>query len=466
MGTRIGSLTIGGLASGFPTEDVIANILKLERRPIDLLEKRKTEFASKLEIYQDLNTKATSFRNLLRDIDNMDLVGSGPSAFEEYAQLTATSTSDTIATATVTSSATRGSLLIRVDQLAQQERELSSAYLTSTSDIGTGTFTINVAGAGAQALTIDTSNNTLEGLVQAINDADVGATAFIINDGGASATPYRIAVTADETGASNTIVLDGSGLSGGTAPTFTQTQTAQDAKITLDPDSAAELQIASSSNVFSNVINGVTIEAQKVDLSTNVTINIKRDEDAIVARIQDLVTSYNEITDVIEAQAKVDPTTNRGGVLLGDSTLVRFKQGLSSILSSAIGSGSITSASQVGLSLSRDGKLSLDEAELRSAFSSDFSAVASFFSGTDSLNDQLRSLADTYVDPVDGLLVARINGTNLSIADLDKSVDAAESRIENIEASLIQQFSAMERIVSQLRQQGDFLSQYMLSQNR
>ena len=71
MGSRTGSITFGGLASGFPTNEIIAQIVELERRPIELLEGQKENFEEKLEIFQDLNTKTRDFRDKLRDLDNM-----------------------------------------------------------------------------------------------------------------------------------------------------------------------------------------------------------------------------------------------------------------------------------------------------------------------------------------------------------------------------------------------------------
>ena len=81
-GSITGSITFGGIASGFPTNEIIDQVLELEQRPIDLLEGQKTDFEEKLAILQDLNTKTLSFRNALRDLDNMTNVraSTSPSA--------------------------------------------------------------------------------------------------------------------------------------------------------------------------------------------------------------------------------------------------------------------------------------------------------------------------------------------------------------------------------------------------
>jgi flagellar capping protein FliD len=75
-------------------------------------------------------------------------------------------------------------------------------------------------------------------------------------------------------------------------------------------------------------------------------------------------------------------------------------------------------------------------------------------------------VADDFVDPVDGALVARIDGTGRSIADLEDSIAAAEDRLEVIEANLIRQFTALEEMISGIQLQANFLNQYLLSQYR
>ena len=99
-----GSITFGGIASGIPTNEIIDQILQLERRPIDLLEGQKEDFESKLSILQDLNTKTLSLRDILRGLDNMTNVrlSTSLSATEEFSSFTATSSDSTIATATAT----------------------------------------------------------------------------------------------------------------------------------------------------------------------------------------------------------------------------------------------------------------------------------------------------------------------------------------------------------------------------
>lgn len=206
MGLRIGGITFSGISSGFPTDQIIEQLLELEQRPIDALEGRKASFEEKLAIFQDLNTRMLALRDALRHLDNMNLLGTDQAAEEEFRRYAATSSNSTIATATSASTATPGSLVIEVTQLATQERNISNGYSAATASVGTGTFSIQIGTGPTTDITIDSSNESVEGFVAAVNSADAGVTAFVVDDGGAS-NPFKIILVGNDTGAANTITI-------------------------------------------------------------------------------------------------------------------------------------------------------------------------------------------------------------------------------------------------------------------
>jgi flagellar hook-associated protein 2 len=464
MGLRIGNLTFGGISSGLPTQEIIEKLLDLERRPITQLETRKGQFNSRLEIFSDLAAKTRTLRDRLRDLDNLALLGATPSIDEEFSRFSATSTDDDIVSATATGSALPVTLDVRVTDLATAERRVSQGFALRTTGVGTGTFAIQVGSGPTTTLTIDSSNNTVEGLVQAINAADAGVTASILNDG--SGTPFRIVIQGNDTGSANALTITPS-LAGGTAPVFVTTQAADDAEIVLDPDGGNPITINSATNTFSDVLTGVSLTVSKLSADgTSERITVAPDIDGIVDAISEIVTAFNDVTSIIQEQFKVDPTTNRGGPLIGDSTLSSLKTRLTSVIANQAGSGSILVAGQIGLSLGDGATLELDEDELRAKLEADFGGVRDFFAGVGGLADGLRNVADAFVDTVDGALVARIEGTSRSIQDLDAQISNAESRLDIVEEALVRQFAALERIVSDIQVQGNFLAQFVTQQRR
>ena len=464
MGLRIGNLTFGGISSGLPTQQIIEQLVSLERRPITLLENQKTQFNTRLEIFSDLAEKTRTLRDRLRSLDNLALLGNSPSADEEFSRFSATSTDEDIVRATATGSALPTTLNVRVTALATSQRVISQGFASEDSAVGTGTFDIVVGSGPGTQIAIDSSNNSVTGLVSAINDADAGVTASILNDG--SGSPIRIVIQGNETGSANTLTLF-ENLSGGTDPVFTTTQAADDATIVLDPDGANPITIDSASNTFENLLTGVSLTVSELSpTNTSERITIAPDIDAIVEAIGEIVSAFNDVTSVIQGQFDVDPATNRGGPLIGDSTLSSLKNRLTSVIASQFGTSGIISAGQIGISLGDGAVLTLDEDELRAQLESDFDGVRDLFAGSDGLADRLRSVADAFVDTVDGALVSRINGTSRSIQDLDEQIANAETRLDLVEENLVKQFAALERIVSEIQIQGNFLAQFVTQQQQ
>jgi len=316
MGLRIGGLTFGGLASGLPTQDLIEQLLTLERRPIDLLGTQREQLNGRLAIFNDLDQKTRALRDRLRGLDNLALLGGTPSANEEFSRFTATSTNDDVVTATASGTASSASLRVRVTDLAAAERQVSQGFATLDTTVGRGTFSIRVGAGPTTNVIIDGTNNTVSGFVQAINEADAGVTASILNDG--SGTPFRVVIQSDTTGAANELTL-GNGLSGGTTPAFLITQEAANASILIDPDGANPITVESATNTFSDILTGVTLRVERESaVNTSELIEVEADVDAVVDSISGLVSSFNAVIDVIQGQFDVDPTTNRGGLLIGD----------------------------------------------------------------------------------------------------------------------------------------------------
>ncbi len=136
-------------------------------------------------------------------------------------------------TAIFTASALPGSRLgglsasITVEQLAQAQT-LSSAPLAARTDpVGEGTLTLTV-GSNSYNVTIDATNNSLDGLAKAINDQASGVKASVVTD----ANGARL-VLKGATGAANAFTLSvpggtTSGLERFASASMTVAQSAQD----------------------------------------------------------------------------------------------------------------------------------------------------------------------------------------------------------------------------------------------
>src|SRR5262245_17545982 len=122
-----GLITVGGLATGLDTNSIIDQLMKLERRPVDLLQTEQTAVQATRTSIGTLGGKLTTLRTALDAL-------STPGSFLVRA---ASSSDESVVTAAAGAGAARGSLTITVSQLARGS--------TAGSTVGVASATATVA---------------------------------------------------------------------------------------------------------------------------------------------------------------------------------------------------------------------------------------------------------------------------------------------------------------------------------
>jgi len=353
-----------GLASGLDTDQIISQLMAIERRPVTRLQAKVTAYQNAISMYEDLSSKLSTLRTAARALDS----------FWEFQIKQATSSDEDVLTASASFAADAQSHEITVQQLARAESEVSQGYSSTSDSVGTGDFIITVGSDDPVTITLTEGNDTLEDLKDAINASDADVTASIINDGDAD-NPYRLVITGNETGADYSITIDASGLSGGTTPVFTDGdpgeagQKAQDAVLVVDG-----ITVNKSENTITDLFEGVTIQLHQTSTST-VNLQIESNIDSLEENIQTFVSSFNDLLDFIEsARANSDYSSER-------SSLLQLELGLKEVITSSIEGldGTYQYLSQVGLKFDESGDLTFDESDFEDAIEDDFEGVMKLF---------------------------------------------------------------------------------------
>jgi len=394
-------ITLSGFSSGIDTATIVAQLMAVERQPVARLEAKNEERQLRLTYYSDLRTKMSSLKSAVDSLNSI----------REFNRFSATSSDedDEHFTVATDSSAQATTHTIQVLNLAVAEKEISQGYAETSSEIGTGTFSITVAGEETE-VEITASNNTLEGLRDAINNSDAAVTASIMNDGDAS-NPYRLVITSDETGTDNAITLDTSGMSGGTTPVFTDGsggtpgQQAEDASFTFDG-----VTITSSSNEVEDVVTGIDINLKKVDDENEYTITIESNIEDIMEDLNSFVEKYNDLMSYIEGKQS-DTTIER------DYTFSQVRRAMQNIVyESYDNGGEYTALSQVGFSTNDDGSLSLDEDELEDLLETNYDDVMRLMTAYGSTTNSNVRFVNSTADTEEGTYAVEITGVGASLA--------------------------------------------------
>jgi len=375
--------SINVINSGLDVQTLVDQLIKLERAPIERFERQTTNLQSKVKALQSFNTKLST---LLNKLDNALYKGetallSVPAGFARrfaksiFAVRNASSSDESAVLAVAAKGASVGSYAVTVSSLAKARTEASANFAdTDTTRAGTGTIVIQVGTKDAVTINIDETNNTLEGVRAAINNATAGVSATILNDG--SSSPYRLLLTAKGTGTANTFTVT-ENLTGGQALNLTETQAAVDAQFTVNG-----ISLTKSSNTVSDVISGITFTL-RATTAAPVEVTVEADTDAAIAGLKELIDAYNEVASFANSQARYNAETKQAGILAGDATLRNTILKIQDALTRQITSSftGLRYVGEVGLRFNTDGSMSLDETKLRSALESDLTGVAALFLG-------------------------------------------------------------------------------------
>jgi flagellar hook-associated protein 2 len=363
-------VSVNGLISGLNTNQIIQAELGLQQAQIDSVTAAQTAVQQRETAYKTLQAQ---FLSLQASLGTLARASNGP-----FDARTATTSNQTIATAAASSSAAPGVYSVTITALAQANQIASQGYTSATSQITQGTLVIG-SGSSTATITINSTNDTLQGLAGAINNANAGVTAAVINDG-SSGQPYRLLLTATQTGLANAITIDTSGLGpaggGAVPPSFSTVQPAADAAVTLGSGKGA-LTITSSTNTVNNAINGVTLNLLTANPQQPIQVTVGNDTSAAQTAIQGFVTAYNTVLTTIAGDVHYDPSTNTAGPLLGDPSILNIENQLRDLTTEPVGgvNPKLNSLAALGITSDATGQLQIDTTQLGNILSGKVSGV-------------------------------------------------------------------------------------------
>jgi len=399
--TPQGTLASAGIGSGLNVNQLVSQLMSVAQAPVTQLSTEISGFQSTISAYGQLSAAVSTFQVSLGSL-------SDPTQYTSY---TANSSSSSVLTASASSKATAGSYNVSVTALAAAQTLVAAGQSSETSSIGSGTSTtlsfqfgsVSTSGGsttftqdssrGGGSVTIDSSNNTLQGIASSINAANMGVHATIVNDGGTN--PWRLSLTSSQTGAKSNMKISVSGdatlqslLAQDPAGTqnMTQTQAGQDASLTVNG-----LSIASSSNALTTAIPGVSMNLVATGSST---LAIAQNTSGISALVQSFVTAYNTLDSSVTQLTSAGASGSNSGPLAGEYTAQQVQSQLRRMMgNSMVGpDGASISLTDIGITFQKDGTLSLDSAKLNSVIASNPAKVGAVFAQNSAPSDSLVSV--------------------------------------------------------------------------
>ena len=370
---------IFGINSNLDTGGIIDNLIKLQRQPIDIVEAKRALEDAKLLSFKDLKDRLQNFKSVVNTLNTEARFLTTTGVFSNNNS----NDNNDVANITTSSTATSGTFSLVVNNLARETKLISTGFAETSSAIGNGTIAITV-GSTVTEITINDSNNSLDGIRLAINNSGANVQANFINDG-STTNPVKLVISGKQTGTENAVSISASntlfGFGQNSPISFTETQAAQNASFDLDG-----IAVSKASNVVTDVISGTTLTLESAGSGI---ITLSPDEEAIKEKVQNYVDGYNEIILHLSSELALTESTGETGVLFANFTIQNLQQTLRETVSDEVVGidGSFNFLSQIGVRTQSNGTISIDDGTLSTAIASDIANVTQLFSSSGRTSD-------------------------------------------------------------------------------
>jgi len=357
--------------------------------------------AANLQIssFGQLKTKLTSFSSALATLENTN------------ARTTASASS--AATLTVTNEAIAKDINANVNVISVAKGQvvtfdltdaslLASSSLSAASTIPQGDLTLTLAGVNT-VITIDSTNNSVQGLINEINEIS-GIQASFVDATGSGGLAL---VLKSDPGTANAFSLSSSD---GLSAFSTTGMTANSSPVTLSVASTNAvfevdgLTVTRSTNSVTDVFEGYKLDVNAVSngefniasavLSTNAR-----------ARMESFLDNLNEVKNYLQTETKRGRDGAEDGTLVGDSTAAQILREISTLTTREIVgfSGENYYLANLGVQTERDGRLSLNVTKFDAALAANPDILNVVFASKYSTdNNNLKVTGSANYPPVAG----------------------------------------------------------------
>ena len=435
-----------GFGSGIDTAALVSDLAAASRTPkVQRFDALSRAAQAKVSALAQARSDLDSFADSLAELSTGGTLRSQPVTSDDTA-IAVTANAGTLL------GAYAGEMV--VSSLARAQTNYTGYITSATDPVGQGGMTLTV-GTTTFAVTVDATNDSLNGLANAINATGSGVRASVINDAGS----FRL-VLKGESGAAKAFTLTAdagaaAGLAQFATTAMTEGQSASDASFTVDG-----VAYSRATNNFNDVVPGLTITLKKADPLATITIGATRPTDVLKQTLNDFVSVFN----TLKRDTAAARLANNG-----NPALRAFERQLSAFISQPLTTdANIQSLSDVGISTNRDGTISINSAKLETALRDFPDAVEAIFNPTrDGVRtevtdpgitfalDALRDAAVATTGPLEQVRAALQRETE----NIAKNRERMETREDAYRTRLERQYAGMDARIAALRATQSYLEQ-------
>jgi flagellar hook-associated protein 2 len=437
------AISFGGLASKLDTNAIIEQLVKIESNSVTVAQKRQAAYQSQISQIGDLIGKLQSLASASTSLKSTGALG--------LSQVGSTSGFSV----TLGSAATSGRYAVTVDALAVAAKARSADFTSGGDTVRAGTLDLSINGT-TTSISI-TEGMTLRGVAKAINDSGAAVSAVVLESNGKAVLSLNNLNTGFTPGAAPATALSITETSTGTTGSplgLSITQQATNAKVTID-----DVQFERSSNTIADALPGVTLDL-KATTALAQDLIVSTDTAATASKLGAFISAYNDVMKVLRLNLNIGENDDRNKTLGGDGALRSIQSSMMGLVSSITNPGSaVRSLAELGVETGQDASLSIDQTRLSKAIATDPAAVNDLFQAAGlGVSDKIKALVDNYTNSSSGILVSKRKSYDRTVKQLDKQVESLQLRLDSYRTKLVNQFTAMEKVVSNFKNIGNYLT--------
>lgn len=480
--TTVGSISSSSFMGQYTgiTSDTIDQLLQSDELRKTVIQNKIDKINTKAQAWTDISARLSNLTSKLEALQDEGIYGTKKVTSSDDASATVSGTADSmegsydlIITQLATSSKITGGVVSKADGTTKISTKDALGYS------GKLTITNGATDGSDTALTVEIdvkATDSLKDIANAINNAKDPSDSTGTKGAGLKATIVnnQLVISSEEMG-DRTLTIGGN-LKDSLGFKDSQTTKGQSAKFTLDG-----IEMERNSNTPTDVVDGVTLNFKKADASKTITLGLTNDTDKELSAVKDFVSQYNSVMSFLSEKMDVgDPSKsdNTTGALAGDSTLISLQ---SKLQSTVLGGKSVNgvSASTLGLSVDRNGTLSLDETKFKAQLAKNPNAVKDFFfvdtsskystekTGTGYTAD-FKAVIDRYTSTKsgsEGVISLRKSSYQSEIKDYNKQIERITEQIATKRARYVTMFTNLDTAIGNLQSQFSYFKSQNSSSN-
>lgn len=442
-----------GSGSGVDVQALAQNLVAATRAPQEsLINKKISQNQARISGYGAVGFMIDNLREKFAALDKVS----------DYNNLSAASSQNSSVQATVTGDAVTGNHTVKVESLVQGQRSISkTSFASPNQKLDAQTIILNINGNTIQ-VDVD-QDSTLSSVVEDLRAAfnTEGVKVDLVKTGISADDPYQLVLTGPAGKSSAFSLTAGNNASPASGIEFQVIQEARDATFYVNG-----IKFNRPSNTVTDVLPGLSLQLMAPTTGdAGANLQVTRDIAPIKTKINELVSAYNDLNTVLtDASNPTSTVADYGATLVGDSMVESLRRQVRGLFLPATTdpNAGIKSLRDLGISLDKSGKMTVDDKQLSQVLNTRFDEAVSMMTDKQASDTNTLTFQASLPGQARNAVMALTNmrrsyaplstQTNNARAQIDQhkaDLDRLDRRMTQLLERYNRQFAAMENLLNQ-----------------